>query len=79
MSTLKVTGTRSILVYCDCGAAHKITVDKNGEYALGTTPKKSGSPGSEPKPKRKSTIFDAPLPGSDDDDDDDEEEALEKD
>jgi hypothetical protein len=61
MSSLKVTGLRSVIIYCDCGAEHKLTVDKNQEYKLDTTAKNkaadSGSP-SEGKPKQKRTIFD---------------------
>lgn len=72
MSSLKVTGTRSVLVLCDCGSEHKLSVNKEGEYKLET--KTSRNP-PEPKDKtappitRKRTIFDPPLPGSDTDED----------
>ena len=79
MSSPKVTGTRSLIVYCDCGCEHKLTVSsKTGEYELGTTAKKpvtagEGLPPAATKPQRKATIFDAPIPGDDDDDEGDEE------
>jgi len=75
MSQLKVTGTRSLLVICDCGSEHKLSVDKNGEYALGTTSKNPGAGATAPATttaSRKRTIFDAPLPSAEDGDDDDE-------
>jgi len=73
MSSLRGTGSRSLIIICDCGEEHKLTADKNGEYQLGTTAKKPVKPATvEPgKRKRKFTIFD----GFGDDD----EEAAEKD
>ena len=75
MSSLRVTGSRSLIIICDCGEEHKLTTDKNGEYQLGTTPKKPVKPAAAVEPgkrKRKLTIFDGFG-------DDDAEETPEKD
>ena len=64
MGTLKVVGTRSLIVYCDCGAEHKLTVNGQGEYKLETKALKPAA-GARPavQTTRKRTIFDAPIPG----------------
>ena len=72
MGTLKVVGNRSLFVYCDCGAEHKLTVNGQGEYKLETKAIKptGGSRPAAVQATRKRTIFDAPIPG-------DEEETRE--
>jgi hypothetical protein len=75
MSSLKVTGTRSVLIYCDCGAEHKLAVNSKGEYSLESTVGKKTKDTVEDPGKRRRTIFDAPLPiGGDDEEENKDEE-----
>ena len=73
MSSLKVTGTRSVIVLCDCGSEHKLSVNKEGEYKLETKANRTTNAPAEKRPveatARKRTIFDAPLPGNEPDED----------
>jgi hypothetical protein len=77
VSSLKVTGLRSVIIYCDCGTEHKLTVDKNQEYNLASNPKNKSADGSRPasksEPKPKRTIFDLGGIFEDDEPGDDKE------
>jgi hypothetical protein len=72
---LKVIGTRSLIVYCDCGTEHKLTVNGQGEYKLESNAGKStAGPKPEKQSGRKRTIFDAPIPGADEEETREDEE-----